>query len=86
MPDVLCGGEHPEGESIEKVSRRNPTNHWPELPTCLRLQVARNILKLGNIVLSELQKFGAILRGNVTIRITFKNTLATIGLQMQSGI
>ena len=54
MPDVLSGGEHPEGESIEEISRRDPANHGPELPTRLGLQVARNILQLGNVVLPEL--------------------------------
>ena len=52
MPDVLSGGKHSKGESIEEISCRDPANHRPELPTRLGLQVARNVLQLGNIILS----------------------------------
>ena len=53
MPDVLAGGEHSEGKSIEEVSGGDPTYYRPQPPSCASLQVSRNILQLWDIVFSK---------------------------------
>lgn len=53
VSDVLCGVEDSEGEAVQELALSEEAAHWLESPTSLLLQVLRDVVELGDRILSE---------------------------------
>ena len=54
MPNVLSGVENAEGKSVQEFPLRQQATHWLKTPAGSFAQKVRDIVKLGNLSLTEI--------------------------------
>ena len=60
VTDVLSAVKHSEGQTRQKIPRREIASHWADLEASLGPQVAVDVLQLGDVVLSVVTELGQL--------------------------